>query len=62
MNVQQVLVFDGDDTLWFVEPLYDEAHSKARSLVESSGLDGGSWEARQRILDVSQRHPTRALS
>lgn len=45
-------VFDGDDTLWITEPLYDEARSEARRIVESSGLDGDRWEAMERRIDV----------
>lgn len=46
------IVFDGDDTLWSTEPLYDEARSKARGLVVASGLDGGEWEQLERKIDV----------
>lgn len=47
-----VIVFDGDDTLWFVEPLYDEARLAARSIVEAAGHDGTKWESIQRSVDV----------
>jgi putative hydrolase of the HAD superfamily len=46
------VIFDGDDTLWSSEQLYDEARSKARFIVSKSGLDGGQWEERERIVDV----------
>jgi len=29
-------VFDGDDTLWFVEPLYDQARSEAAAIVAAA--------------------------
>jgi putative hydrolase of the HAD superfamily len=48
-----LLIFDGDDTLWFTEPLYDAARLCARRLVESFGLDGAKWEAAERIRDVA---------
>lgn len=49
---EQLLVFDGDDTLWQVELLYDEARSLTRDYVESLGLDPGQWETLQRVIDV----------
>lgn len=50
--MQELLVFDGDDTLWFVEVLYDEARAEARGVVERAGLDGAEWDRRQRRIDV----------
>ena len=49
---RQLVIFDGDDTLWFVEPLYDQARSQAASLVESVGLDALTWERIEREVDV----------
>ena len=46
------VIFDGDDTLWSSEQLYDEARSRARLVVSKSGLDGGLWEERERRVDV----------
>jgi putative hydrolase of the HAD superfamily len=46
------IVFDGDDTLWHTEWLYDDAREQARQIVERAGLDGERWEARERLLDV----------
>src|SRR3712207_5887306 len=48
-----VVVFDGDDTLWRTEPLYDRARQDARFVVENEGLDGARWEELQRRLDVA---------
>ncbi|MEY2474030.1 MAG: hypothetical protein QOK28_3359 [Actinomycetota bacterium] len=31
------VIFDGDDTLWLTEHLYDEARGQARDLVERAG-------------------------
>jgi len=45
-------VFDGDDTLWFVEPLYDEARNEAAAIVAAAGLDASAWESLQRRIDV----------
>ena len=46
------IVFDGDDTLWLTEPLYDAARAAARTVVEDAGLDGAAWEEEQRRLDL----------
>jgi len=47
-----VVVFDGDDTLWITEPLYDSARDAARSVVEQVGLNGTLWEELQRSIDL----------
>ena len=47
-----VVVFDGDDTLWITEPLYDAARRAARGVVETAGLSGSRWEDLQRDIDV----------
>lgn len=47
------VVFDGDDTLWLTELLYDTARAAARAVVEEAGLDGAAWEAQQRRSDVA---------
>jgi putative hydrolase of the HAD superfamily len=46
------VVFDGDDTLWSTEPLYDRARDKARTEVARAGLDGDEWERLERRFDV----------
>jgi putative hydrolase of the HAD superfamily len=48
-----VVIFDGDDTLWETERLYDEAREAAKSLVVAVGLDGDAWDALQRKLDFA---------
>lgn len=48
----RAIVFDGDDTLWSTEPLYDQARQRAREIVEDAGLDGAAWEDLERRLDV----------
>jgi putative hydrolase of the HAD superfamily len=50
--VSRAIVFDGDDTLWATEPLYDDARRLAREIVEESGLDGAQWERLERQIDV----------
>lgn len=46
------VIFDGDDTLWLTEALYDDARQRARQVVELAGLDGALWEEVQRRRDV----------
>jgi putative hydrolase of the HAD superfamily len=46
------VIFDGDDTLWATEPLYDRARAEAREIVSRAGLDGARWEELERRLDV----------
>jgi putative hydrolase of the HAD superfamily len=61
------VVFDGDDTLWLVEHLYDDARVDAAKVVASDGVDPARWEALEREIDVrnvgtmgvsAQRFPT----
>lgn len=47
-----LVIFDGDDTLWFTERLYDEARASARAIVVRAGTDGNEWEQIQRQVDV----------
>jgi putative hydrolase of the HAD superfamily len=47
-----VIVVDGDDTLWFVESLYDDARRVIADAVGALGLDSTRWEERQRAIDV----------
>ena len=51
-SVPAAVVFDGDDTLWSTEPLYDRAREEARAEVVRSGLDGDEWERLERRIDV----------
>lgn len=44
---------DGDDTLWFVEPLYDAARNAVAALVAAAGLDAAHWEQHERAIDVA---------
>jgi putative hydrolase of the HAD superfamily len=45
-------VFDGDDTLWFVEDLYDQARRSASHIVADLGIDPDEWESQQRLIDL----------
>ena len=47
------IIFDGDDTLWVTEWLYDQAGQELRLIVESTGLDGEAWEAEFRSRDLA---------
>jgi len=46
------LVFDGDDTRWVTEPLYDAARIAAGKPVAAVGLDSAAWDALERKIDV----------
>lgn len=54
-NRQQVgvVVFDGDDTLWETERLYDKARAAAAKIVAEAGVDPTLWEDLQRIADLA---------
>ncbi|MBV9225157.1 MAG: HAD hydrolase-like protein [Acidobacteriaceae bacterium] len=45
-------IFDGDDTLWKTEQLYDMARTRARQIVKGAGLDGARWEEIERSTDI----------
>src|SRR4051794_10156577 len=50
--MKRAVIFDGDDTLWLTEPLYDRARAAARKIVERAGFDGARWEELEREIDV----------
>lgn len=50
--MRSVVVFDGDDTLWWTEPVYDAARSRAAECVARAGLDATAWETHERAIDV----------
>ena len=63
-------IFDGDDTLWKTEVLYDRAREAVRDIISSQRIDADQWEVRQRVIDVqnvavygfsSERFPTSCL-
>ncbi len=47
-----VVIFDGDDTLWLTEPLYDKARSEASEIVARAGIDPLYWDQLERLTDV----------
>src|SRR5947209_4796406 len=47
-----VVMFDGDDTLWRTEVLYDTARAQAACAVADAGLDPVAWDDLQRHLDI----------
>ena len=51
--VCKAVIFDGDDTLWLTEALYDVAREAARAEVDAAGLDGAAWDEAQRRIDVA---------
>lgn len=56
------IIFDGDDTLWETEPLYDRARAESGSIVAlATGSTIGEFEATQRALDL-ERVATEGLS
>jgi putative hydrolase of the HAD superfamily len=66
-----LVIFDGDDTLWITEPLYDRSRSLAAEAVASAGLDAEMWDKLERELDVqnvetlglsSSRFPTSCVA
>ena len=48
----QGVIFDGDDTLWSTEQLYDDARSRIRKIISETGIDGSEWERLERKIDV----------
>jgi putative hydrolase of the HAD superfamily len=47
-----VVIFDGDDTLWETEFLYDQARDDAAALVATTGIDPATFVDLQREIDV----------
>jgi putative hydrolase of the HAD superfamily len=47
-----LLIFDGDDTLWATEPLYDRARTGASKIAETVGIDPVQFERVQREIDA----------
>jgi putative hydrolase of the HAD superfamily len=48
----RAVIFDGDDTLWETEPLYDRARSEAAQVVAGAGFDPDEFESVQRSIDA----------
>jgi FMN phosphatase YigB (HAD superfamily) len=47
----QLLIFDGNDTLWHVQSICNDIRSEARHLVAVAGLDPNQWEQAQRSIE-----------
>jgi putative hydrolase of the HAD superfamily len=52
MSASGLVIFDGDDTLWAVEHLYDRALAEAASAVSAAGLPAEEWVSLQREIDL----------
>lgn len=48
----ELVVFDGDNTLWNVEQLYDSAREKFCAIAPHHGFTSEEFEAHQRALDA----------
>lgn len=61
MGTPRLIIFDGDDTLWLSEVLYDQARAAAAEVVAANGINPIAWDSLQRTLDV-QNAATMGLS
>ena len=70
MDRSQAVVFDGDDTLWETEALYDSARTRSAEIVAKEGFDADRFQILQRELDIqnvkvlglsSNRFPTSSV-
>lgn len=52
-STKPVIIFDGDDTLWETEPLYDRARCAVATTVSARGLDPDRWDLLERVIDVA---------
>ena len=52
-DLNGLVVFDGDDTLWMLEPLYDAARQRAGEIVGTHGLAVADWDRLQRKIDIT---------
>ncbi|MCR8897175.1 HAD family hydrolase [Gordonia sp. GONU] len=48
-----MIAFDGDDTLWRVEHLYDQARDEAAAIVAETGIEPDYWSQIQKEIDIS---------
>ena len=47
-----LVIFDGDDTLWSSESLYDAALTWAERRLDDAGFPGAAWRREQRRIDL----------
>lgn len=52
MKRRHLAILDGDDTLWSLEGLYDEALDQAQELLDEHHLPGDRWRVLQRQRDL----------
>jgi putative hydrolase of the HAD superfamily len=52
MTTRGLAIFDGDDTLWASEELYDAALEEASRIVDRAGLPPDEWRTLQRKFDL----------
>jgi putative hydrolase of the HAD superfamily len=52
MNRPHLIIFDGDDTLWNTQFLYDEAKSAIDGLLEEAGLSSRNWRRNYGQIDA----------
>jgi len=52
LDARHLLVFDGDDTLWETEPLYDIARVEAGLVAAGAGIDPAEFDEVQRSIDL----------
>ncbi|PQM53306.1 hypothetical protein C5U48_05370 [Mycolicibacter virginiensis] len=51
--MKDMIIFDGDDTLWRVERLYDDARERAAAIVSEEGIDPQRWINMQKEIDIA---------
>lgn len=51
---KSLVVFDGDDTLWETEPIYDHARRRIGDLLAHFGVDVDRWEMVERKIDLER--------
>jgi putative hydrolase of the HAD superfamily len=52
-SVRSLIIFDGDDTLWQVEHLYDDARQRAAAIAGEVGIDSTYWTRVQKEIDLA---------
>ncbi|MEN4447995.1 MULTISPECIES: hypothetical protein [unclassified Mycobacterium] len=54
MDKRAVIVFDGDDTLWATEALYERSRAHVRALLHTFGMAADLWDSTERTLDLQR--------
>jgi putative hydrolase of the HAD superfamily len=50
--VTSAVIFDGDDTLWWAERLYDDAIARSMAVLAADGFPADEWKRLQRRRDL----------